>query len=114
VLVVSDSFAQVGDLAQEIQYDLRYCRKIVFPGARIQQAEDPLQAATELLGFLFPLQMTTTVSPMDIRAALVDKLIARNLTPELVRELVLNFDEADCACLNRFERFIGSGTSQSP
>lgn len=112
VLVVSDNFSQVLELAQEIQYDLRYCRKVVIAGERVL-ADDPLQSVRDLLSFLFPLQRTTAVVPVDIRGMLADKLIERNLSIGLVRELVLNFDEADCTCLERFRRFAkGAATQQ--
>ncbi len=92
---------EINEIAQGIQHDLSYCRKIILDGDRIIDAEDPATSADRLLAFLFPLEMATVPSPIDVRQALASKLIQKG-TPELLaRSLVENFEEADCRCLER-------------
>jgi hypothetical protein len=102
LLLVEDDYAAADPVAQQIQRDLDYCRKIVLDGAGITAADNPPAAMERALSFLFPLDVALAPSVEDVRTHLVDLIVEKGFNKRLVAELVGAFDrETDCKCWER-------------
>jgi hypothetical protein len=101
LLLVEDDVS-ASRVAQDVQRDLNYCRKIVLDGQAIAGAENPAAAMESALSFLFPLDSARVPTVPDVRAALVDMIVEKGLDRALVTSLVTTFDrESDCKCWDR-------------
>lgn len=112
VLIVDADIAATA-VAQQVQQDLDYCRKIVLDGATITAAESPSAAMERALSFLFPLDVALAPSVADVRASLVDLIAEKGFDKQLVTELVAAFDrETDCKCWERVIEVSSTGASE--
>lgn len=112
LLIIEGDYAAAEVIAQEVQRDLDYCRKIVLDGAGIAAAENPRAAMERALSFLFPLDAALTPSVEDVRQYLVDLIAERHFDKTLVSELVAAFDrETDCRCWERVKQASSQETA---
>lgn len=113
LLLIEDDYAAVDPVAQQIQRDLDYCRKIVLDGAGIAAADNPPAAMERALSFLFPLDVALAPSAEDVRVHLVDLIAEKGFDKSLVAELVARFDqETDCKCWERVKQASTEGAAE--
>lgn len=94
---------------QAVQHDLSYCRKIVISVDEIELSDDPKSRTTELLSFLFPLELETVAPAFDVRAALVSQLTSQGVEVGLAADLVGHFDDDTCRCADLLVDAAGDG-----
>jgi len=105
VLIIEDDYPAADAVAQQVQRNLDYCRKIVIDGAGIAAADNPRVDMERALSFLFPLDVALVPTVEDVREYLVELISERGFDKILVAELVTAFDrEADCKCWERVKQ----------
>jgi hypothetical protein len=106
-----------GDLApydrviQSVQHDLSYCRKIVVSASALVDAPDPYAEATRVVSFLFPLELSGSLVPFDVRIALAEELVVEGVDPRVASSLVASFDESSCQCAAKLTSWQSVGES---
>lgn len=101
LLPVLSNRVELFDVAQQIQYDLSYCRKVVLDGEVLIGSANPEEEANRALAFLFPMHIASEEAPLNVKDALIEHLVSGGTSRELASELVTNFDESDCRCEDR-------------
>ena len=114
LLLVCKGDASAYDRAiQDVQHDLSYCRKLVVAASDIESAPHPEAAARDKVSFLFPIDFVASNAIIDVRRALVERLVAHHISRGLASELVGNFDEVSCHCADRLSGYLGSDSEGS-
>jgi hypothetical protein len=93
------------DIIQDVQHDLSYCRKLVLASSDLERTPDLYASLRNKVAFLFPLAPSERGDVGDVRQALVTKLVAFGIAPEVATDLVAKFDEVTCQCYDRLKAF---------
>jgi hypothetical protein len=113
VLIVGRGYDEIDLLAQEIQRDLNYCRKIVLDGESISASDDTHAAMERALAFLLPVEAALSPGVEDARQHLIASLVGHGIDEALATEIVTAFDtEPDCKCWDRIERLVAHEAGQ--
>lgn len=112
LLFVSEGYTENVEVAQQIQYDFTFCRRVVLDLQEIQLAPEPDRKLRSDLAFLFPLGVAEKQEVVEVRELLVKKLAASGIDSGLARDLVAGFDETDCKCVERLASASDPNLSQ--